>query len=228
MPATLLWRHYGHDGSQITSLTIVYLTVYSDADQRKHQSSASLAFVRGIHRGPVSVQRKCVNKIYSEKINTWLDIVFPISNLHGNKLRVYQKRHIAFRGQIMLFPCWPHEVCNLGHFNLGGETGPTIPAFEAKCFLATGQSTHRWYTNFECLMSVVVLLDYGKFWARSEENPVHTRRGSWAHLNKKMPSYQYRNLHVKDKAVSLPSYHLHGNPHIWKDGLYIETGPWAS
>ena len=31
--------------SQITSLTIVYSTVYSDADQRKHQSSASLAFV---------------------------------------------------------------------------------------------------------------------------------------------------------------------------------------
>ena len=34
--------------SQITSLTIVYSTVYSDADQRKHQSSASLAFVREI------------------------------------------------------------------------------------------------------------------------------------------------------------------------------------
>ena len=40
--------------SQITSLTIVYSTVYSDADQRKHQSSASLAFVRGIHRWPVN------------------------------------------------------------------------------------------------------------------------------------------------------------------------------
>ena len=40
--------------SQITSLTIVCSTVYSDADQRKQQSSASLAFVRGIHRGPVN------------------------------------------------------------------------------------------------------------------------------------------------------------------------------
>ena len=38
--------------SQITSLTTVYSTVYSDTDQRKHQSSASLAFVRGIHRRP--------------------------------------------------------------------------------------------------------------------------------------------------------------------------------
>ena len=36
--------------SQITSFTVVYSTVYSDADQRKHQSSASLAFVSGIHR----------------------------------------------------------------------------------------------------------------------------------------------------------------------------------
>ena len=40
--------------SQITSLAIVYSTVCSDADQRKHQSSASLAFVWGIHRWPVN------------------------------------------------------------------------------------------------------------------------------------------------------------------------------
>ena len=44
--------------SQITSLTIVYSTVYSDADQRKHQSSASLAFVWGIHRWPVNSPHK--------------------------------------------------------------------------------------------------------------------------------------------------------------------------
>ena len=37
---------------QITSLTIVYSIVYSDADQRKHQSSASLAFVRGPVNSP--------------------------------------------------------------------------------------------------------------------------------------------------------------------------------
>ena len=44
--------------SKITSLTIVYSTVYSDADQRKHQSSASLAFVQGIHRWPVNSPHK--------------------------------------------------------------------------------------------------------------------------------------------------------------------------
>ena len=48
----------GTIASQITSLTIVYSTVYSDADQRKYQSSASLAFVWGIHRRPVNSPHK--------------------------------------------------------------------------------------------------------------------------------------------------------------------------
>ena len=56
-------QHYddvimGTMASQITSLMIVYSSVYSDADQRKHQSSASLAFVWGIHRGPVNSPHK--------------------------------------------------------------------------------------------------------------------------------------------------------------------------
>ena len=48
----------GAIASQITSLTIFYQTVYSDADERKHQSSASLAFVRGVHRRPVNSPHK--------------------------------------------------------------------------------------------------------------------------------------------------------------------------
>ena len=60
---TVYAKHYndvimGVIASQITSLTTVYSTVYSDADQRKHQSSASLAFVWGIHRGPVNSPQK--------------------------------------------------------------------------------------------------------------------------------------------------------------------------
>ena len=43
---------------QITSRTIVYLTFYSAADQRKYQSSASLSFVWGIHRRPVNSPHK--------------------------------------------------------------------------------------------------------------------------------------------------------------------------
>ena len=48
----------GAIASQITSLTIVYSVVYWGTDQRIHQSSASLAFVRGIHRGPVNSPHK--------------------------------------------------------------------------------------------------------------------------------------------------------------------------
>ena len=55
--------HYGDVimgaiGSHITSLTIGNSTVYSDADQRKHQNSASLAFVLGIHRWPMNSLHK--------------------------------------------------------------------------------------------------------------------------------------------------------------------------
>ena len=48
----------GTIASLITSLMIVYSPIYSDADQSKHQSSASLAFVRRIHRGPVNSPHK--------------------------------------------------------------------------------------------------------------------------------------------------------------------------
>ena len=60
----LVWHHHYADvimgaiASQITSLTIVCLNVYLNADQRKQHSSASLAFVRGIHRWPVNSPRK--------------------------------------------------------------------------------------------------------------------------------------------------------------------------
>ena len=55
--------HYSDDimgamASEITSLTIVYSIVNSGGVQRKHQSSASLAFVRGIHRRPVNSPHK--------------------------------------------------------------------------------------------------------------------------------------------------------------------------
>ena len=55
--------------SQITSLTIVCSTVYSDADQWKHQSSASLDFVRGIHRRPVNSPPQMASN--AENVSIW-------------------------------------------------------------------------------------------------------------------------------------------------------------
>ena len=55
---SLQWRHNERDGVSVTSLTIVYSNVYSGTDQRKHQSSPSLAFVWGIHRWPLNFPTK--------------------------------------------------------------------------------------------------------------------------------------------------------------------------
>ena len=60
--------------SQITSLTIVYATIYLGADQTKHQSSASLAFVRGIHRRPVNSLHKWP---VTRKVFPFDDIIMP-------------------------------------------------------------------------------------------------------------------------------------------------------
>ena len=59
----ILVTHYddvrmGAIAYEITSLTIVYSSVYSGAYQSKHQSSASLAFVWRIHRGLVNSPHK--------------------------------------------------------------------------------------------------------------------------------------------------------------------------
>ena len=68
--------------AQITSLTIVYSTVYSGADQRKHQSFASLDFVRGIHRWPVNSPHK--RPVTRENVsNGWRH------NVHGHSIQEF-------------------------------------------------------------------------------------------------------------------------------------------
>ena len=67
----------GAVASQITSLTIVYWTVDSDADQRKHQSSESLAFVREIHRRPVNSPHKWP---VTRKMFLFDDVIMYIEN----------------------------------------------------------------------------------------------------------------------------------------------------
>ena len=66
--------------SQMTSLTIVYSTFNSGADQRKHQSSASLAFVREIHRKPVNSPHK---KSVTRKMFPFDDvIIFTLATMN--------------------------------------------------------------------------------------------------------------------------------------------------
>ena len=82
--------------SQITSLTVVYSTVYSDADQSKHQSSASLAFVWGIHRDrwiPRTKGQLCGKCFH-----------FMTSSCPLNILTIT-------RGSIKLYSVWGHKWC---------------------------------------------------------------------------------------------------------------------
>ena len=55
--------------SEITGVTIIYSTVCSGADQRKYLSSASLAFVRGIHRSPVNPPSQRASN--AENVSIW-------------------------------------------------------------------------------------------------------------------------------------------------------------
>ena len=81
----LLSFHYndvimGAIASQINSLTIVFSTVYLDTDQRKYQSSASLAFVRGIHRKPVNSPHKwpVTRRMFPfDDVIMWYQLFYP-------------------------------------------------------------------------------------------------------------------------------------------------------
>ena len=87
--------------SQFTGVSSVYSTICSGADQRKYQSAASLAFVRGIHQGPVNsphkgpVTRKMfpfddVIYLYSSYIITYLYSSYIIIYLYSHVFTLYE------------------------------------------------------------------------------------------------------------------------------------------
>ena len=111
-----LWRHFndftpdeeslnyhyndvimGTIASQITSLTIVYSASYANADQRKHQSSASLAFVRGIHWGPVNSLHKWP---VTRKMFPFGDIIMMIGWANNTAGKMF-----------CVWPVWPKILC---------------------------------------------------------------------------------------------------------------------
>ena len=102
--------------SQITSPTIVYSTVYSGADQRKHQSSVSLAFVWGIHRWPANsphkwpVTRKMLpfddvimRVAWAANHHRILEIRFSFENeTQYTKVLICIYRHLGLHGLVLL------------------------------------------------------------------------------------------------------------------------------
>ena len=89
LPSTCISHHddiiLSAMASHINCLTSVYSTVYSGANQRKHQSSASLAFVRGIHRWPVKSPHKwpVTRKVFPfDDVFIYWDFVKPKLKFH--------------------------------------------------------------------------------------------------------------------------------------------------
>ena len=97
----------GAMASQITSLTIVYSNVYWGADQRKHQRSASLAFVRGIHRWPVKSPHKGP---VTRKASLFDDVIMHIYHMYSMqcvvKSHIDMKSSFSYRMQIEPASFW--------------------------------------------------------------------------------------------------------------------------
>ena len=81
----------GPIASQINSLTIVYSTVYSGADRRKHESSASLTFGWGIHRRPVNCPHKW---LVTQKMFPFNDVIMTSSRLSPVSREAWRRHEI--------------------------------------------------------------------------------------------------------------------------------------
>ena len=113
--------------SPITSLTVVYSTVYSDADQIKHQSAASLAFVWGIHRDrwiprtKGQLRGKCFQLITSSW-DIWLDTEMVPWCQWVNEATVSYKQIVVFPVDVFWLPsppqCW-EILGNAQHNSVG-------------------------------------------------------------------------------------------------------------
>ena len=79
-PFTLQWRHNERDGVSNHRRLHWFLTVGSGGDRRKHQSSASLAFVRGLHRWPMNSPKK---RPVTRKMFPFDDVIVRISIASG-------------------------------------------------------------------------------------------------------------------------------------------------
>ena len=130
--------HYGEVimgaiASQITSLTIVYSAVYSDADERKHQSSASLAFVRGIHRGPVNSPHKWP---VTRKMFPFDDVIMPIEvqvsfgSGNGSVSSGNKPLPDPVMAQIY-YPAWCILIASLYPISLKHGIAPATPALKS-------------------------------------------------------------------------------------------------
>ena len=104
-------------GAIITSLTIVYSTVYSDEDKRKHQSFASLTFVWGPANSPHTwpVTRKMFP---FDNVMMWPIYILRPDNLTWVRDKLYRTRFISILflvllGSVTLGDVWSCKIYDI-------------------------------------------------------------------------------------------------------------------
>ena len=112
--------------SQITSVLIVCPTVCSGADQRIHQSSASLAFVRGSYQSPVNSPHKGPVTL---KMLTFDDVIMNV--VHANDS---ERGRVIMAMAYGVSSTWPVAVITHGFNTLKPkQNGRQFPADIFKC-----------------------------------------------------------------------------------------------
>ena len=101
----------GAIASQITSPTIVYPIVNLNADQRKHQSFASLAFLRGIDLGPLNSPHK--GPVTRNYVSIWWRHHESRNQTISFKKEAF--KHVICEMAAILF--WPYCVYNRVSYN---------------------------------------------------------------------------------------------------------------
>ena len=132
---TLEWRHYGFDSVSNHQPHDCLLNVYSNADQSKHQSkhqrSASLAFLRGIHRGPVNSPHKWP---VTRNMFPFEDVIMnsQIRPMHENGHRGRDKVHmVQVQSKFIYLVFWSNTIIAI--FIKRRHTYGTLLYFECNC-----------------------------------------------------------------------------------------------
>ena len=195
-------HHYGdvilsEMASQINSLTIVYSTVYSNADRRKHQSSASLASMWGIHRWPVNSPHKGP---VTRKMLPFDDVI--ILRLHINKKDMYRSA--------MQCVAWWRHVMKMLKRRIHVITSTCYPTCIRVDIIQSGV---RWQTWPGIPHRVLEGVDY----ILSKGVPLGPRGLQWVHRDETIPEFvgEFRTVCIRFKGME---YRIHRSIDVltWK------------
>ena len=163
--------------SQITKLTVVCSNIYSGADERKHQSSASLVFVRGIHGWPVNFPHKGPVKLFHLMLSSWAKAIYSDRNT----------RHpVANKMSVKPAPLCEWMACIRAEYCINGSIRRKCCSYLCGPFLVTipdndrsgGKSTGSWgwcRTMLSSYTSVPLIVEMTS-WLTIQEN-----RQQWKH-----------------------------------------------